>query len=153
MGSAYTSLFFHCVWCTQGRAPIFNESLRDIAFPFIRDEVALEGGRVIELGGTVDHVHILLVMKPSENLSRLMKIIKSKSTRFINENSSAIDFSWKTGYGAFTVSASKLEEVRRYIQNQEEFHKKVSSEKEYHALLNRHRQNASCKNPYLISAV
>jgi len=44
-------------------------------------------------------------------------------------------FAWQEGYGAFTVSASQLENVRRYIQQQEEHHRTHTFQEEYLALL------------------
>jgi putative transposase len=47
-------------------------------------------------------------------------------------------FSWQEGYGAFSVSASNLDQVARYIQNQEVHHRKTSFEDEFRALLRKH---------------
>jgi putative transposase len=49
-----------------------------------------------------------------------------------------INFSWQEGYGAFSVSSSNLDQVVRYIQNQEAHHKKTSFEDEFRALLRKH---------------
>ena len=39
-------------------------------------------------------------------------------------------FTWQIGYGAFSVSSSKIKVVSRYIVNQKEHHKTTSFEKE-----------------------
>ena len=41
------------------------------------------------------------------------------------------DFSWQRGYGAFTVSQSNVEEVRKYLRRQKEHHTKVSFRDEF----------------------
>ena len=48
-------------------------------------------------------------------------------------------FAWQAGYGAFAVSESNVPEVRTYIANQAEHHRKRSFQKEYRSLLERHR--------------
>jgi len=40
-------------------------------------------------------------------------------------------FSWQRGYGAFTVSHSKVKDVRRYIVNQKEHHRRLSFRDEF----------------------
>jgi putative transposase len=45
------------------------------------------------------------------------------------------DFSWQNGYGAFSVSASQVPSVQRYIANQEEHHKKRTFRDEFIQML------------------
>ena len=61
-----------------------------------------------------------------------MKIIKQDSTKWINHNSFMNGrFSWQEGYGAFSHSRAQVTQVVKYIQNQEEHHKKRSFRMEY----------------------
>jgi REP element-mobilizing transposase RayT len=48
------------------------------------------------------------------------------------------DFYWQSGYGVFSVSESNVEEVKRYIANQEEHHKKLSFQDEFRQFCERH---------------
>jgi hypothetical protein len=48
------------------------------------------------------------------------------------------DFAWQSGYGAFSVGFSQLEEVRRYIAGQEEHHRKMGFQDEFRLLLERY---------------
>jgi putative transposase len=50
----------------------------------------------------------------------------------------ANQFAWQKGYGAFSVSSSSVSTVIRYIDKQEERHRRRSFEKEFVALLDRH---------------
>ena len=47
-------------------------------------------------------------------------------------------FAWQKGYGSFSVSASNVLAVVRYIQNQEKHHRKMTFEEEFMALLKKH---------------
>ena len=91
---------------------------------------------ISEIGGVEDHVHLLFHLPPSLALARAVTLFKSNSSKWMNE--SARKFAWQEGYGAFSVSASNLAAVAKYIQDQESHHRKISFEDEYLALLRKH---------------
>ena len=79
-----------------------------------------------------DHIHILIGMRPTQTISELMQIIKANSSKWINEKKFLkVKFEWQEGYGAFSYSKSHVENVIKYIQNQEEQHKIKSFQEEY----------------------
>jgi len=47
-------------------------------------------------------------------------------------------FDWQVRIKSFGVSASQMESLVKYIQNQESYHKKVSFQQEYIVLLKKH---------------
>jgi putative transposase len=85
------------------------------------------------VGGVEDHIHVLCRMKATHRLSDFMRDLKTASSKWAAERYLA--FAWQDGYAALSVSASAVESVRRYIENQDEHHKKVSSAEELRALL------------------
>jgi REP element-mobilizing transposase RayT len=87
------------------------------------------------VGGTVNHVHILLSIPPGRNLAEVARDLKANSSRHMNERKGG--FAWQDGYGAISVSPSQVKAVRAYIANQEEHHRKRSFDEEYLALLNK----------------
>src|SRR5258708_2723769 len=88
------------------------------------------------VGGTQNHVHILLQVPPNLALAKAVLLLKANSSKWMGEQ--GIDFSWQEGYGAFSVSASNLDQVTRYIQNQEMHHRRTGFEDEFRALLRKH---------------
>ncbi len=48
-------------------------------------------------------------------------------------------FYWQHGYAAFSVSESNCDKVRKYIQNQEDHHRKMTFQDELRLILKRHR--------------
>jgi hypothetical protein len=75
-------------------------------------------------------------MKPAQSLSELMQDIKGDSSKWINNKKFVKGrFSWQEGYGAFSYSASHIDNVVKYIINQEEHHKKSSFIEEFKQLL------------------
>ena len=105
--------------------------------------VGLSGGicknheiMAIAVGGTEDHVHLLFHLPPKLALAKAVLLLKSNSSKWIGEQGR--EFSWQEGYGAFSVSSSNLDAVIRYIQRQEEHHRKVGFEEEFRAILKKH---------------
>ena len=78
-----------------------------------------------------DHTHILVSMKPDIAISDLVRDIKSNSSSFIKEKEFVRDFSWQTGFGAFSYSKSQSLNVVDYILNQSLHHKKKTFKEEY----------------------
>lgn len=96
--------------------------------------------KAVEIGGIEDHVHILLSVPPTAAISKAMQLIKGGSSKWIHENFPGHRlFSWQEKYGAFGVSRSNLDNVVKYIRNQEEHHKTVTFQEEFLALLKRHQ--------------
>ena len=92
---------------------------------------------MIANGGMDDHVHLLLQIPPALALAKAVALLKANSSKWMNEHRRR--FSWQEGYGAFSVSASNLDAVVRYIENQEKHHRKMTFEDEFIGLLKRHK--------------
>jgi REP element-mobilizing transposase RayT len=92
---------------------------------------------MLAINGVANHIHFLIGMRPSCCLSDLVREIKKSTNVFINEsNLTKFNFSWQTGFGAFSYSHSQLDNVIAYIMNQKEHHKKQTFKEEYYEFLN-----------------
>ena len=89
--------------------------------------------QVLAVGGTENHVHMLVVLPPDMALSAAVRILKANSSRWLRETNRM--FAWQEGYGAFSVSPSHLERVKQYIANQAAHHRTHSFEQEFLAML------------------
>jgi REP element-mobilizing transposase RayT len=90
----------------------------------------------IQIGGTSDHIHILCTLPKTMALADLMEEVKKSSSKWIKtKGENYKTFYWQDGYGGFTVGWSQVEEVKRYIMNQEQHHNKVNFDDEYRELL------------------
>lgn len=140
MASTFTKLLYHIVYSTKHRQPLIVPALRDDLYDYIGGIIRGEGGVLIEIGGIADHVHIVARFKTEPSVAQMIKTIKAKSSKCVNELPGRVDrFSWQVGYGAFTVSASQLPRLIRYVRNQEEHHRTVTFEEEFIVLLKRHK--------------
>ena len=79
-----------------------------------------------------EHIHVLFGLHADNTIAKVSKSMKGETSRWINENEMAQGkFRWQRGYGAFSVSASQLEIVKKYIKNQESHHKRQTFQEEY----------------------
>jgi len=108
---------------------------REELFTYLGTTVNKLSGQTHGVGGTSDHVHLLISLKPHACLSDVVRELKKASTAWIRREKNTGKFLWQEGYGAFTVSPSSLENVRSYILNQEMHHKNKSFSEEYKEML------------------
>ena len=91
----------------------------------------MERGKLLEAGGTENHIHLLISLPPNRSVIGFVRIIKTNSSKWLHSDLSLNDFGWQKGYGLFSVSYSELEKVKIYIQNQTNHHKKMSYSEEF----------------------
>lgn len=78
-----------------------------------------------------DHVHLLVGFRPEQSIAQFMSIVKGKTSEWINnQNLTEHTFHWQSGYAAFSYAKSNLKRVIRYIENQEEHHRKKTFNEE-----------------------
>ena len=87
------------------------------------------------VGGTDDHVHLLVGLKSTHCLADFMRELKKASSKWVHDEIGVPKFSWQEGYGAFTVSPNAREGVKRYISNQKEHHRTKTFREELVGLL------------------
>ncbi|MBS7256698.1 IS200/IS605 family transposase [Flavobacterium branchiicola] len=138
MPNTFHQVYIQTVFAVKYReALIINECKAEI-FGIIGNLINKTGCKTIIVNGVEDHVHCLLALKPTISISDLMKAVKGKSSRYINENKLTKDkFEWQEGYGVFSYSKSQIDSVYKYIANQEQHHKKQSFNDEYLNFLNK----------------
>jgi putative transposase len=117
-----------------------NPEIEDRVWAYIGGIARKHGLTALQVGGTQDHIHALVLAGPTLAPSDIAKFLKGDSSRWIHEEFPFLrDFTWQDGYGAFTVSKSSIESVIGYIQNQREHHRKKTFKEEYLDLLNKHK--------------
>jgi REP element-mobilizing transposase RayT len=139
MAHSYTNLLYHLVFSTKDRYPWLDPDIRPRVHEYLGGAIRSEGGVAYLVGGVLDHVHIFARLRQDKAVSDMLRDIKANSSGWIHKTFPNLrDFAWQAGYGAFTVSASQGDKVRRYIANQEEHHRKHSFQEEFVALLRAH---------------
>ena len=139
-GVSYVSSYFHCVFSTKERQPLISEPLQERLWPFLGGVARRNDMKAIEIGGMLDHVHILLSLPSTLSIAKALQLLKGGSSKWVHDTfPECWAFRWQEKYGAFTVSVSALEKTIKYVQNQKEHHRKMTFEEEFLALLKKHR--------------
>src|SRR5688572_8436440 len=138
MARTYTKLIYHIVFSTKERIPLIVPEIRDRLYEYLGGVIRGEKGSLMEIGGMPEHVHILARFGAAIAVSEMLKRIKGSSSHWLSQETGTW-FAWQNGYGAFSVSESQVAAVRKYIQQQEEHHKRISFKDELISLLRKHR--------------
>jgi len=136
--NTYTQLLIHLVFATKYRECLLNEEQRQKTFAYMSGIATNLKNKSLIINGMSDHVHILLGLNPAISISEHVKEIKRSSSIYVNEQKwFRGHFEWQDGYGAFSYGRSQLDRIYKYIENQEEHHKKESFRVEYLKILQR----------------
>jgi len=137
MSSTHLSLHYHLVFGTKNHETVIASAWRERLHAYLGGVVRTLGGVPEAVGGVSDHVHLLVGLRATHTLADVLREIKSVSSAWVHEDVGARTFAWQEGYGAFTVSASQLGNIRAYVQQQEEHHRTRTFRDEYLELLQR----------------
>jgi len=132
MADTYSQIYIHIVFAVKGRDNLISGKWKDELYKYITGIINNEGQKLLAINGMPDHVHILIGLKPTVALSNIVRDIKANSSKFINEQRFiAGKFEWQQGFGAFSYSHSQIHVIVKYIENQEEHHKRQTFREEY----------------------
>lgn len=132
MANTYHQIFIQLIFAVKGRQSLLKTEFRQDLFKIMSSMISELGHKSIIVNGMSDHVHCLIGFNPDQKISELVRDLKTKTSHFMKDkNWSTGNFSWQSGYGAFSYSRSQLEGVYRYILKQEEHHRKKSFKEEY----------------------
>ncbi|MCC7150041.1 MAG: IS200/IS605 family transposase [Saprospiraceae bacterium] len=132
MTKTYSQIYIQYVFAVKYRQNLLHKSWREELFKYMAGIIREKGQKPIIVNGVEDHVHIFVGLKPAMSISSLIRDVKNNSTNFINDRGLVKGkFSWQEGYGAFSYAQSQISNVFRYIENQEEHHRKRTFKDEY----------------------
>ena len=136
MANTYTQLYVHIVFHTKSTGVVMRDEDLERIFQYIGGAIRDEGAIPFAVGGVADHVHILTTLPKTKSLADFMRVIKSNTSKWIHRLDSYYDaFRWQDGYGAFSVSPSRMEQTTRYIFTQAQHHRVESYRDEYLGIL------------------
>ena len=136
MSGTYSNLIYHIVFSTKGRRQLITSAIEAELYQYMDGIIYNLEGKLLEINGVTDHVHLLVKLKPKRALSDIIRNLKASSSKWLNEEKSRFHkFAWQDGFGAFTVSQSQIERIAGYIRNQKNRHKKSDYKTEFLELL------------------
>ncbi len=123
MRASYTRLYVHLIWGTWKRWDLIDSNMEPVLFKVIRAKCREKGCKSIIVGGTTNHVHLLVELRPPISVSDLVQFIKGSSAYIIaHQMEPEVFFKWQVGYGAITVSPQNIPTIKKYIATQKEHH-------------------------------
>jgi len=138
MANTYHQVYLQFIFAVKYRNAVLDKKWRSTLFGVIGNLINEPGCKTLIVNGVEDHVHCFLGLKPVVSMSELMKTVKAKSSKYINDHQLTKGrFEWQEGYGVFSYSHSQIDQVIQYITNQEEHHKKQLFREEYLEFLNK----------------
>ena len=139
MPQSLAQLYIHMVTSTKNREPWIDPAWQNELYQVLGAACRETKCHSLIVGGMPDHIHILFSLARTTAVSEAVNRIKSSSSAWVKQTRKlSHQFHWQNGYGAFTVSQSNVDAVRKYILNQEEHHSGRTFQEEYRELLERH---------------
>ena len=141
MAQSVARVLIHIVFSTKDRkAWLKDRGLCDELYKYmatiLRDEV---DSPAILINGYEDHIHALCQLSRKFSIAKVVQEAKTETSKWVKKQSPATsNFTWQAGYGAFSVSESKIPEVKDYVANQVEHHRRMSYQNEFRKLCERH---------------
>ena len=136
MANTYTQIYLQLVFAVQDRGSLIQSDWKDELYKYITGIVQNNKHKLIAINGMPNHLHVFVGYKPHQLIPDLLQDIKGSSSGWINSrNLVKGKFRWQEGYGAFSYSHSHIDNVVKYIMNQEKHHKKRTFGEEYIELL------------------
>jgi len=140
----FTKVMLHFIWATKDRQPIISNVLKPLLLAHIKENSIKKDIFIDTLNCVEDHIHLLISLGTEQTISKVAMLIKGESSFWVNQQKIIMDkFEWQDDYIALSVSQSAIQNVRAYIANQEEHHKKKTFAHEYDEFLKVHGFSAS----------
>jgi len=139
MTQSLSKVLVHLVISTKHREPFIVPEVRPRLHAYIVGILDNLKSPSLQTGGVEDHVHILCALGRTISQADLVEEVKKSSSKWMKAEGGVPGFSWQAGYGAFSIGESQADTVIRYIQNQEEHHRKGTYQEEYRRFLERYR--------------
>ena len=136
MANIYHQIYLQTIFAVKYRAAMLDKTWRSKMQGIIGNLINETGCKTLIVNGVEDNMHCFIGLRPAIAISELMKTVKAKSSKYINDHSLTQNrFEWQVGYGAFSYRQRDVDMIYKYIQNQEQHHTKQTFRDEYHDLL------------------
>jgi REP element-mobilizing transposase RayT len=138
MAHTLTKILIHYVFSTKERRAFLPDPISDRLNRYMAGIATNHEMHLLRAGGTADHRHLLVQLRPKVSASEGVQVIKANSSGWLKETFPELrTFAWQTGYAAFSVGLSSVPSVVGYIDRQAEHHRKATFEEELVAMLRR----------------
>jgi putative transposase len=137
MPQSLVKILVHVVFSTKNRADLITPNVEHRLFSYIHGIIENNKSKLIIAGGTMNHIHLLISLARTMDISKLVGDIKRDSSLWMKQHQNG--FYWQEGYGAFSIGQSQVPRVMKYIENQKQHHAKQDFKDEFRGLLKKYR--------------
>jgi putative transposase len=139
MPQSLSSILIHLVFSTKNREPFITPAIETELHPYMATIFRDHDSPSLTIDGTADHVHALFVLGRTITVADLVEDVKTGSSKWLKTKGREFrNFHWQRGYGAFSIGQSNAAELKHYIRNQKEHHRKINFQDEYRKFLQRY---------------
>lgn len=139
MPQSLSSVLIHLTFSTKHREPWIRQSIASDLHAYGTTVLNNAGCVTLAMNGMADHIHVLFNLARVKAIADVVEELKTSTSKWIKINGRDFHgFHWQTGYAAFSVSRSNVDQVIQYIRDQESHHRGQSFQGELRALLERH---------------
>ena len=125
MAHAFHQLYHHVTWATHSREPLIHRKWRPQLLQIMGEEVRKRGGWLIRHNAMPDHAHLLVRLPPTVRISDFLGEVKGATAYRVNHHlNPKFKLRWQEGYGVLSLRKAELAKVSRYIEEQEEHHRR-----------------------------
>ena len=124
----------HLVFSTKNRTGWLSPEIREELFPYLVGILRSIGCTPVQVGGYVDHVHLVFALPRTRSIAQVVEETKTGSSKWL-KTKGAPHFAWQAGYAVFSVSKSDLDSVVEYVRRQAEHHHTESFADEFRKLM------------------
>ena len=139
MSQSLAKILVHLIYSTKNREALLRNDFRDELHRYTAGILKEWDSPAILVNSVEDHVHLLFSLSKNHAVSKIVEEVKKGISKWLKTKAASLaNFHWQNGYGVFSVSQSGVEEVRRYIANQAEHHRKKTFQDEFREFLKRY---------------
>ena len=119
----YAEIYLHLTWHVAPASARIGRAFEPKLWDYIQAKCAELDVEAIEIGGTADHVHLLVAMPPHLSVSHLVGKVKGSSSHYVNQQvRPRKKFGWQHGYACLSFAKRDLAALRQYVQRQKAHH-------------------------------
>ncbi|MGA9381149.1 MAG: IS200/IS605 family transposase [Phormidium sp.] len=117
-------LYYHLVWATKERQSLITPKREPDLYNYIVGKADSHRCIVHAIGGTENHIHLIVSIPPNFAIADFVQNIKGSSSHQMNQLliSSEGKFAWQLGYGVFSLGRKQLNDAIAYVKNQKQHH-------------------------------
>lgn len=139
MPQSLSSVLIHLVFSTKHRQPFITPVIETELYPYLATVFRESKCPALKVGGYTDHIHALFSLSRTVTIAEVVEEVKKRSSKWIKTKGPEFEeFAWQNGYGAFSVSQSNVQAVKKYVENQKQHHSRQGFQDEFRELLRKH---------------